>query len=179
MTHEGDWATLGFGPERLLFSSHRSILALEGKLTLPLGPAEPRLGNGTTTFDGSVSYGQLLPAAFFLQTQAGSQRPIRTTDTPSVIYWHTAIGKSFRQGKGLGRIWSPMLEFLADRNMQPFAKTNWDLLPQLQVSLSKRQHVRASLGVQYPANNVLDRPVQVVFSILWDWFDGGLREGWK
>ncbi len=171
----------GAGLKRVMWSSYRtgSILSLEGKLSLPLGPAEPRLGDGAITFDGSILFGQRLPRSFFVQTQVGSQQPIRTTDVPSVVYSHTAIGKSFRESGGLGRVWSPMLEFLADRDMQAFGKTNWDLAPQLQVSLSKRQHVRATIGLRIPASNVLDRHSELMFSIFWDWFDGSLREGWK
>jgi len=56
---------------------------------------------------------------------------------------------------------------------------NWDILPQLQVSLNKRQHILASAGVRVPMNNTMGRATQVVFYILWDWFDGGLRDGWK
>ena len=41
------------------------------------------------------------------------------------------------------------------------------------------QHVRANIGVRVPVTNTVDRPVQVVFYLLWDWFDGGLLEGWK
>jgi hypothetical protein len=46
------------------------------------------------------------------------------------------------------------------------------------VTLSRRQHIMASFGVRVPANNRAGRPVQVMFYLLWDWFDGGLREGW-
>jgi hypothetical protein len=58
------------------------------------------------------------------------------------------------------------------------AKTNWDVLPQMQVTISKRQHIRANLGVRIPVNNTAGRQVQVMFYLLWDWFDGRLNEGW-
>ena len=48
----------------------------------------------------------------------------------------------------------------------------------MQVSLSKRQHILASAGVRMPVNNTAGRNTQVVFYVLWDWFDGGLRDGW-
>jgi hypothetical protein len=57
--------------------------------------------------------------------------------------------------------------------------TDVDLVPQMQVTLSRRQHVRANLGVQVPVSHTAGRPVQVTFYVLWDWFDGGLFEGWK
>jgi hypothetical protein len=72
-----------------------------------------------------------------------------------------------------------MMEFLADRDLLKGAKTNWDILPQFQVTLNKRQHIRASVGVRLPANNTAGRSSQLVFYLLWDTFDGGLRDGWK
>ena len=80
---------------------------------------------------------------------------------------------------GFGRLWSPMVEVLADRELISGEKTNWDLLPQMQVTLSRRQHIRANVGVRFPVNNTSSRSTQVMFYLLWDWFDGGLREGWK
>jgi hypothetical protein len=71
-----------------------------------------------------------------------------------------------------------MFEFVAARDLVDNAKTNWDVLPQMQVTISKRQHVRANLGVRVPVNNTAGRPVQVVFYLLWDFFDGRLNEGW-
>jgi hypothetical protein len=31
---------------------------------------------------------------------------------------NTAVGKWFNQSNGLGRLWAPMVEFLAHRNLQ-------------------------------------------------------------
>ena len=76
-------------------------------------------------------------------------------------------------------MWTPMMEFIADRDFATGAKTNWDVLPEFQVTLSQRQHVRADIGVRIPATNTEGRPVQVVFYLLWDWFDGPLTEGWR
>jgi hypothetical protein len=72
-----------------------------------------------------------------------------------------------------------MVELLADRDLETGAKVNWDVQPQFQVTLNRRQHVRANIGVRIPVTNTSGRPVQVVFYLLWDWFDGGLLEGWK
>jgi len=46
------------------------------------------------------------------------------------------------------------------------------------VTLSKRQHVRANLGVSLPVTNTAGRSAQLVFYVLWDWQDGKLTEGW-
>jgi hypothetical protein len=72
-----------------------------------------------------------------------------------------------------------MVEFLADRNLETGAKTNWDVLPEMQVTISKRQHVRFNIGVRTPMTNSAGRTRQVVFYVLWDWADGKLWEGWK
>jgi hypothetical protein len=48
----------------------------------------------------------------------------------------------------------------------------------MQVTLSKRQHVRANLGVRVPVSNTAGRPIQVMFYVLWDWQDGRLNKGW-
>ena len=71
-----------------------------------------------------------------------------------------------------------MMEFLADRDLVNRAKTNWDVLPQMQVTISRRQHIRADVGVRIPVNNTLGRNMQVVMYVLWDWQDGHLDEGW-
>ena len=53
-----------------------------------------------------------------------------------------------------------------------------DIVPQLQVMLSRRQHVMLNAGVRIPLTRRSERPTRVVAYILWDWFDGGLFEGW-
>jgi hypothetical protein len=172
---------IGLGFKRLLFSSYRtgSILAVQGEAILPTGDRAKGLGSGVTTFETFASYGQLLPADWFAQVQAGTEQPTHTATAPRAVYFRTALGRSFRQGMGLGRQWSPMVELLADRDLETGAKTNWDVMPEFQVTLSQRQHIRANLGVRIPATNTAGRPVQVMFYLLWDWFDGGIAEGWR
>lgn len=71
-----------------------------------------------------------------------------------------------------------MVELIADREFETDAKTNWDIVPQMQVTLNRRQHIRVNFGVRTPLNNTSGRDTQVLFYALWDWFDGGLRDGW-
>jgi hypothetical protein len=52
------------------------------------------------------------------------------------------------------------------------------VVPQFQVTLSRRQHVRLSLGASIPATNRSGRSTQAMAYFLWDWFDGGLFEAW-
>ena len=71
-----------------------------------------------------------------------------------------------------------MLEVLAARDLASGAKTEWDVAPQLQVSLNKRQHVLGAIGVRQPITGRSNRSTELVFYLLWDWFDGGVLEGW-
>jgi hypothetical protein len=72
-----------------------------------------------------------------------------------------------------------MLEVAAVREMDSGAPVEWDLLPQLQVSLSRRQHILVSGGVRIPLNDRDGRHTQVLAYLLWDWFDGGFTDGWR
>ena len=170
--------TLGW--KRMLFHNLRSgsIFSVVGEVNLPAGDKSKDLGKGVTVFETFASYGQILPADSHIQFQGGFEFPTHTDKAPRAAFWRTAVGKSFSQNGGFGRAWTPMVEFLADREFESGAKTNWDVVPQFQVTLSRRQHIMANFGVRIPANNTAGRPVQVMFYLLWDWFDGGLREGW-
>ena len=48
----------------------------------------------------------------------------------------------------------------------------------MQVSLSRRQHILANVGVRLPLTQRDQRPRSLVAYILWDWFDGPLLGGW-
>jgi hypothetical protein len=165
------------GLKREIFSSLRSgsIMSLHGEVIAPTGNRLRGLGTGTTTFGMFGTFGQLFPTNTFVQFQGGADLPVHTELAPKSVFWHTAVGQSFVQNHGLGRLWSPMVEFLGDRQLTTGAKTNWDVLPEMQVTISRRQHIRANLGVRVPASNTAGRPVQVVFYILWDWADGRLN----
>jgi hypothetical protein len=108
----------------------------------------------------------------------GADLPRHTDIAPQSIFFNTAIGQTIMADHGLGRAWSPMFEFIADRDLVDLAKTNWDVLPQLQVTISHRQHIRGDLGVRVPVTNTAGRPVQLEFYLLWDWQDGKINEGW-
>jgi len=51
-------------------------------------------------------------------------------------------------------------------------------VPQLQVTLSTRQHVRLGVGAKIPLNNTATRETTYLAYVLWDWFDGGFIDGW-
>ena len=124
-----------------------------------------------------VTFGQLLPRGGFVQAQSGFEIPA-SDEHDSEVFWRAAIGQSFRQGT-FGRTWSPMLEVVAARPVATGAATDWDVVPQIQVTLSARQHIRANGGVRLPVNNRNDRSPSVIFYLLWDWFDGGFFQFWK
>lgn len=171
--------TLGWKHVLVSSLAKGSIMSVQGEVLLPTGSRSKGFGTGTTVFETFATYGQLLPGRTFLQMQGGGEFPTDTAVAPKAAYWRTTLGKSFQQSGGLGRMWSPMVEFLADREFESGAKTNWDILPEMQVTLSRRQHMRANFGVRIPANNTAGRPVQLMLYLLWDWQDGRLNEGWR
>jgi hypothetical protein len=169
-----------FGVKRVMFSNLRSgsILSLQGSVLVPTGNRTRGFGSGTTTFETFAAFDQLFRTNTFIQTQFGADLPRHTQISPQSIFFNTALGQSFAGDHGLGRLWSPMVEFLAARDLVDNARTNWDVLPQMQVTISRRQHIRGDLGVRIPMNNTAGRPVQLMFYLLWDWQDGRLNEGW-
>jgi hypothetical protein len=51
--------------------------------------------------------------------------------------------------------------------------------PQFQVTLNKRQNIMANVAVRIPVTDSGTRDTQALVYFLWDWFDGGLLEGWR
>ena len=114
----------------------------------------------------------------FLQTQLGADLPFDSSKAANSMFWRVTVGQAIGQDHMLGRLWSPMVEFLASHEFVDKAKIDWDVLPQMQVTISKRQHVRGDFGVRLPVNHTSGRPVQIMLYLLWDWGDGRLNEGW-
>lgn len=155
-----------------------SIFSLLGEVVLPTGNAARGLGKGTFVFETHALFGQMLPDDFFLQGDIFGEFPAGK-GLPKEVHAHLALGKTFADDDGWGRSWSPQVELLTWHEFAPGAQQDWDLAPQLQVSLSKRQHILASAGMRFPLNNTRERKPQFVFYILWDWYDAGLLEGWR
>ena len=179
---EGDWiggvGDLSIAAKSAIFHSHRtgSIISVAAEIVVPTGDHDKGFGSGTTVFEPYVAVGQLLPAAFFLQFQAGVELPA-DRDRTDEGFWRIDVGRTFVQGL-FGRSWSPMAEFLGTRELTSSESTQWSLAPQLQVSLSTRQHILVSAGVVLPLTDAQSRDAQLVTYVLWDWFDGGLLSGW-
>ena len=177
----GGFGDLGLGLKRVLFSDLKSgsILSVFGGASLPTGSTAHGLGSGVPSFEVFTAYGQLLPRYTFLQFQGGAELPTDTSKAPQSVFLRSAVGKGFTQNRGAGRLWAPMVEFVAARDLITGAKTDWDVIPEFQVTLSKRQHIRFNVGVSIPATNTAGRNPQLMFYLLWDWQDGKLLEGWR
>jgi mono/diheme cytochrome c family protein len=155
-----------------------SIFSVGGEIIAPTGNPHIGTGGGSPVFETFAAYGQILPADSFLQLQTGIELPTQPDKLPRAYYLRGALGKTFSTAGGLGRRWSPMAEFIADRDLVTGATTNWDVVPEIQIPISKRMHILANVGVRIPLNNTAERPKQIVFYFLWDYVDGSLKQGW-
>jgi hypothetical protein len=165
--------------KRALFHSlaRGSILSVAGEVVFPTGKETRDLGKGVNVFEPFVAYGQMLDGNAFLQVQAGAELSTDTGRSSHETFWRATIGATFEEAR-FGRAWSPMVEALAAREVGGNG-VEWDVLPQLQVTLSKRQHIMINSGVRIPLTNREERGTQVITYFLWDWFDGGLLDGWR
>jgi hypothetical protein len=154
-----------------------SILSFAGELKLPTGDEDDGFGVGTTRFEPFLAFGQILPADAFLQLQAGFELPFDTGRAPEEAFWRGVFGASLTSDE-FGRTWSPMVEVLAARELVHGVPPDWDLVPQIQVTLNRRQNIMANLGVRIPLNRTDVRQTEILLYLLWDWFDGGLLDGW-
>jgi mono/diheme cytochrome c family protein len=178
----GGWSTnigdVAFGAKSTLFH-HRgvgTILSAAAEVSLPTGNEDRGFGSGHTTVEGFLAFGQALPADGFIQAQAGVGVP--TDGDTKEVFWRLVGGKTITQGE-FGRSWSPMVELVAAKDLADGEVVNWDIVPQFQVSLSRRQHILAAFGARVPLNGRDSRHTQIVAYFLWDWFDGGLFSAWK
>jgi mono/diheme cytochrome c family protein len=170
---------VALGWKHVFFAGANTILGGQGEIVFPNGDSARGLGSGVTTFGAFASAARILPRASFVQAQIGTDQPTSTDKAARTLFWRVAAGRSFRQEAGVGRLWSPMVELVSDRDFAEGARASMDVIPQFQVTLSRRQHVRANVGLQIPATNTAGRSKQLVFYLLWDWFDGPLNEGWR
>jgi mono/diheme cytochrome c family protein len=154
-----------------------SIFSLAAEVIVPTGDHGAGFGKGTVIVEPFLAYGRMLPRDAFLHLQGGLELPLKSSRAEEEAFWRGTIGRSFTEGR-FGRVWSPMVEILGSRALNSGAGVDWDAVPQFQVTLNQRQHVMANLGVRIPLNHRDERDAQVMLYLLWDWFDGGLFEGW-
>ena len=155
-----------------------SIVSIGEEVALPTGKESLGLGGGVTTFETFAAYGQRLPGQSLIQFHTGVGLPTKPDIVPREAFWRIAVGKMFTEG-GFYRTWTPIVEFVAARELVSGSGSEWDVVPQMQVSLSKRRHILVSGGVQIPMNARDDRHPTVLTYFLWDWYEGGLFDGWK
>ena len=170
---------IAFAVKHTLFHSFEKgrIVSVAGELILPTGDAELGFGNGTTVFEPMILWGQILPSDFFLHTQFGLEITADKDKAENAAFLRAALGWSTTTGE-FGRAWSPMLGLTAGREFAGDANIRYSIVPQIQITLNKRQHIMFNFGLRVPLNEREVRTTQVVFYILWDWFDGTLLEGW-
>lgn len=161
------WADLGVG----------SIGSFTLEAVLPTGNETKGFGNGHTVLEPFLTTGQLLEWDAFAQLQTGLELPLGGGGGEKEGFLRLAVGRTFTAGGEWGRAFSPMMEFLGSGELEGGA-WKWDLLPQVHFTLNRRQHVMANVGVRLPLIEREGRRPQLVFLVLWDWFDGGLLEGW-
>lgn len=179
----GGWTTglgdVAFAFRRTLFASLRSgtIAAAGGEVAFPTGDVAKGIGNGYHVVEPFAMLGQALPRNAFLQLHGGLEIPTKSSEGVKEAYLRTAVGYTHMTDRGFGRSWSPQVEVLFAR---PFGgDAEWDVVPQLQVSLSKIQHVMVAGGVRLPVNGRDERKPALVTYLLWDWFDGPFTSFWK
>jgi cytochrome c553 len=154
-----------------------SILTIGGELKLPTGDEAKGFGVGSSVLEGFVLWGKALRNDSFLQLQGAAEFP-RDSALENEISIRAAYGRSWTVDKPFGRAWTPMVELLGAKPLESGANTEWDVVPQIQVTLSKRQHIQAGAGFDVPVSEREGRATTFVFYLLWDWFDGAIREGW-
>jgi hypothetical protein len=180
---ETDWnggvGDIALGVKRAFYHSveNGSILAVTGEIILPTGNEDKGFGKGTAIFEPFLSYGQLLPADFFIHAQAGLELPFDTDKAGNEAFWRAALGKAFNQGI-FGRTWAPMMEVLGARELESGAEISWDLVPQVHFTVNTRQHIMMNIAARVPITDSGVRDTQVLVYLLWDWFDGGFFQGW-
>jgi mono/diheme cytochrome c family protein len=182
MKHDGAW-TSGLGDVALAFRRtivadrrRGTVAAAGGEVAFPTGDATRGLGNGYYVVEPFAMVGQLLPHNAFLQAHGGLEVP-SDRSAPKEAYLRTAAGFTYLADRSFGRAWSPQVELLFAK---PFGGAGeWDVVPQMQVTLSKIQHVSVAGGVRIPLSQRSERSVSVVTYLLWDWFDGPFTRFWK
>ena len=109
--------------------------------------------------------------------QAGIELPVDRAKASREAFCRVAGGRTFFHNR-FHREWSPMLELAAAKALAEGKRTEWDVVPQVQLSLSRRHHVLVSGGLQIPVNRRASRGATFRMYLLWDWFDGPFTSGW-
>ena len=158
--------------------AHKFIFSAGGALTMPTGKEEVGLGEGVTVAEPFAMFGKGLGKDGFVQVHGGFMATSNRTKVENSMYLRQAWGYTFAQQHGIGRTWTPMTEIIWSKEVNGGANTV-DVVPQMQVSLSKMQHILLSVGTSVPVSNRDGRHPQFLSYFVWDWFEGGLFSFWK
>jgi hypothetical protein len=125
-----------------------------------------------------AAYGQILPSNMFVQAQGGTEQPWSTRDVLACAVGGSASARAcVRDGPRAPVVANPRA---AGRSrLRGWREDERGSAASGPGDAQQTQHVRFNLGFQIPVNNTSTRSKQVVFYFLWDWFDGGLLDGWK
>jgi hypothetical protein len=172
----GGIGDLAVGAKYAFFHSldRGSIGSLGAEVTFPTGDDDHGLGRGAVVFEPYLAAGQLLPWNSFAQVQLLGEIP---TSGAGEMYLRCALGRTFTL-QPHGRVWAPMVEVIGTLDFGSTTELDLDIVPQIQIPLNRRQHVRMNLGVWIPVTRHDERATRVGAYLLWDWFDGGFFEGW-
>ena len=173
----------GFGDivgrlQHVLAHRHESgyILSAAAELSLPPAATNPVFGLATRCWKVSWQW-----ASSCRRVSSYSRAPStrhRSTAQPAKQKLQVAFGRAMTSGGPYGRQWNPMVEVLGARPLESGASTEWDWVPQVQFSINQRQHLLGNIGVRLPLTDRDSRDARIGVYFLWDWFDGGLRDGW-
>jgi mono/diheme cytochrome c family protein len=145
-------------------------------MTFPTGKETDGLGNRLLTLEPFGTLSQALPFNAFFHAQVGIDLPLNNQAALNEVFWRAAVGKTFTEARW-GRAWSPIVEVLGSRDLEFGERVRWDLVPELLVTLSRRQHIMASGGVRLPLS-IRTRSPAVMASLLWEWSQGSVFSGW-
>ena len=81
----------------------------------------------------------------------GVGMPVGSDDAYAESFWRVAVGKTIVERRWY-RAWSRWLSSSARGRSRRERACFWDAVPQVQVSLSKRQHVLLNVGIRVPVN---------------------------
>jgi mono/diheme cytochrome c family protein len=177
---EGGIGDIGLALKSMLVGSLQAgtALSIGAEAVLPTGNKDKGFGKGVVVFEPFLAFGQLLPWDSFLQAQVGAEIPAQEGDgVENEGFVRGVLGTTFTHDT-FGRTFTPMVEAIGFREIASGATTALDLVPEIQISVSKRRHILACLGARIPTLNREGRGPAAMAYLLWDWFDGGLLEGW-
>jgi mono/diheme cytochrome c family protein len=157
---------------------HKFIFSAGGAVTLPTGKDEIGLGEGVTVWEPFAMFGKGIGSNGFVQVHGGYMASSNRTNVENSTYLRQAWGYTYAQEHGIGRTWTPMAEILWSKESRGGPNVV-DVVPQMQVSLSKMQHILLSVGTSVPVTEREGRHPQFLTYIVWDWFEGGLFQFWK